>query len=467
MATYRRFPAGFVWGAGTSAYQIEGSPLADGAGMSIQHRYAHMPGNSADGMTGDLLADHYHRWREDVAIMRELGLGAYQFSIAWPRVLPEGTGRVNEKGLDFYDRLVDALLEARVIPAPILHVWDFPATLQDRGGWANRDSADWFAEFAGLVFERLGDREGQWMTICEPLSIAFGGYVGGLLAPRIQDIYAGMRAGHHVLLAHGRAVEAFRATGAKGEIGCSTGVTDLQPASERDEDHAAAERVRIAQNALYLDPVIKGVYPSEAIGWYGEAWPEVRDGDLETISTPVDFVGVTYYTARHVADGPPPPRLRQAGVRWGEADESEYDPWLDTHTVPRGGQATTGIGWSIDPDGLTRALRWLRDRYGDVPLVVTEVGAAFDDQVVDGEVDDAARLAYLRDHAVAAHRAIEAGVDLRGFYVWSFLDTWEFWLGCTARFGLVHIDYETQQRTVKSSARWYRDVMAANAVEAP
>src|SRR5581483_12115759 len=460
------FPKNFVWGAATSAYQVEGSPLADGAGMSIQHTYAHTPGATADGMTGDVLADHYHRWPEDIALMREIGVGAYQFSVAWPRVLPEGVGKVNARGLDFYDRLMDAVLEAGIVPAPILHVWDFPTVLQNQGGWANRDSAEWFAEYARIVFDRLGDREGQWMTICEPLSIAGGGWIAGLLAPRIQDLYAGMRAGHHVLLAHGRAVQAFRASGARGEIGTSTGLTDIQPATDSAADVAAAERYRDNQNALYLDPVLLGRYPSEAPGWYGEAWPEIRDGDLEVISAAVDFAGITYYRSMDVAHGQVPDERRDDRGRWTDADEPSYDPMVDAHTVPRPGTPMTDIGWPIDPDGLTRALVWFRDRYGDVPVVVSETGGAFDDVVANGTVEDPARRAFLRDHMIATHRAIaDHGIDVRGFYVWSFLDTWEFWLGCTARFGLVHIDYDTQTRTLKDSGRWYREVIASNGLE--
>jgi beta-glucosidase len=422
--------------------------------MSIQHRFAHMPGNTVDGTTGDVLADHYNRWREDVAIMKELGLQAYQFSIAWPRVLPEGIGRVNQKGLDFYDELMDALLEAGITPAPILHVWDFPAVLQDRGGWANRDSAEWFGEYAAVVFERLGDRGGQWTTICEPDSIARGAYIEGRHAPCIRDLYAGLRAMHHVLLAHGRAVQAFRASAAKAEIGTSTGVHDIQPASDSERDRVAAERMRIGHNAVYIDPLLLGRYPAEACEWYGEAWPEMADDDLATISAPIDFLGITYYMSFDVADGP------------GGREGSNRDLVLNAHTVPRLEHRRTGIEWPFDADGLTRVLGWLRDRYGDVPVVVTEVGAAFDDVVVDGTVDDRERVSYLRDHVIALHRAIDAGSDVRGCYVWSFLDTWEFAHGCTARFGMVHVDYGTLKRTIKSSGWWYREVMAHNRVAA-
>jgi beta-glucosidase len=463
--TAYRFPEGFVWGAGTSAYQIEGSPLADGAGPSLQHTYAHTPGNVVDGVTGDVLADHYHRWREDVGLMRELGLGAYQFSIAWPRVLPAGDGAVNRKGLDFYDALVDALLEAGVTPVPILHVWDLPLELHYRGGWMNRDSADWFADYAAIVYERLGDRIPQWLTICEPLSIAGGGYIGGLLAPRMHDLYSGLRVAHHVLLAHGRAVEAFRASGAGGEIGTSTGFSDIQPATDSEADRAAAATVNEHHNALYLDPIMRGEYPASIVELYGAAWPDVRDGDLATISAPIDFLGVTYYMGSVVAaaaDG----GSGDAGETFNPlADDEAIDRMLGVRMVPTG-RPVTGIGWDVNPEGLMRALLWLKERYGDFPLVLTETGAAYPDEVVDGAVNDAQRLDFLRRHLVAAHAAIENGVDLRGCFVWSLIDTWEFWLGVTARFGLVHIDYDTKARTVKASGHWYRDVMSANGFDA-
>src|SRR5262245_25388483 len=301
MRTYR-FPAGFVWGAATSAYQIEGSPLADGASPSIQHRYAHTPGNTHQGQTGDLAADHYHRWPQDITLMQQLRLRHYQYSIAWPRILPQGTGPVNRAGLDFYDRLTDGLCAAGVTPTPILHVWDLPGVLQDRGGWANRDCAEWFAEFAAVVFELIGDRASHWFTICEPLSIAHFGHIAGEIAPAMRDVYAGLRAAHHVLLAHGRAVQAFRASGATGQIGTSTIVMDVQPASDRQADRAAAERASAYLNELFLDPVMLGAYPAELVERFGEAWPPVLGGDLEVISSPIDFLGVTYYLGLNVAD---------------------------------------------------------------------------------------------------------------------------------------------------------------------
>jgi beta-glucosidase len=403
MTTYR-FPEGFVWGAGTSAYQIEGSPLADGAGMSIQHTFAHTPGNVEDGVTGDVLADHYNRWPEDVALMKDLGLQAYQFSIAWPRVLPAGVGAVNAKGLEFYDRLLDALLEAGIQPTPILHVWDLPVELHWRGGWMNRDSAEWFAEYATIVFERLGDRVPQWLTVCEPMSIMTG-YQSRLLAPAMHDRYAAMRAAHHTLLAHGRAVQAYRASGATGEIGTSTSFADILPQTDSAEDRAAVERATVNHNALYLDPVMLGRYPEGAAERYGETWPEIRDGDLEVISAPIDFLGVTYYMGQVVSarrhdsaldvDDAPPTTFNPL------ATAEDYDEDLGLREVATG-RPVTGIGWDVNPEGLTRALLWLRARYGDVPLVLTETGAVYEDTVVEGRVRDPERTAFLRDHLVAA-----------------------------------------------------------------
>jgi len=469
MATHR-FPDGFLWGAATSAYQIEGSPLADGAGMSIQHRFAHTPGNTRDGATGDVAADHYNRWREDITIMRELGLPAYQFSIAWPRVLPTGTGDVNKPGIDFYDRLVDGLLEAGIEPCPILHVWDLPGELQDQGGWANRDSADWFAEYAAIAFDRLGDRAANWLTICEPSSIVFGGYMAGVVPPAVKDIYAGLRAGHHILLAHGRAVQAFRASDASGKIGTSSTIKVAKPASSDPADVAAAERSTLYHTGLWLDPVMLGTYPEEITRLFGDAWPEVSDEDLATISQPIDFVGVTYYSRDVVAAERPAVDEVAAGngnvESFVEERRQTMGRLMGVRVIPAVGQLT-GIDWPIDAEGAYDALIWLRDRYGNPPIYMAESGAAFNDVVIDGKVADPERISFIRDYLAAAHRAIAEGVDLRAWFVWSFLDTYEFWLGYSARFGLVHIDYDSLARTVKDSGFWFRDVIAANGFELP
>jgi beta-glucosidase len=465
--TSLEFPDEFLWGAATSAYQIEGSPLADGGAASIQHRFAHTPGNTLAGATGDVAADHYNRFRDDVELMKELGLGAYQFSVPWSRVVPEGHGTVNEKALDFYDALIDELLEAGIKPAPVLYVWEMPGAAQDRGGWANRDSAQWFAEFSAAAFGRLGDRATHWFTICEPQSAAHFGYVLGELAPCIRDIYAGMRAAHHLLLGQGLAVEAFRASGAKGEIGNYHALTDILPASDDEADIAAADRTNAYINTMYLDAIMRGEYPQSMIDWLGDAWPEVRDGDMETISAPLDFLGFSYYSHSVVADA-----SRGGGDGDRQVDDigaagpldAGVERLLKVRALPPS-NPTTGLGWEIVPDGLRRMLNWVSDRYDRPPLYIGEMGASFDDAVsADGEVHDPERTGYIRDHIRAANEAIADGVDLRGLFIWALMDTYEFNLGYGTKFGLIRVDYETQERTIKDSGYWYRDVIRANAL---
>ncbi len=462
------FPDGFLWGAATSAYQIEGSPLADGGAPSIQHRFAHTPGNTVDRSSGDVAADHYHRYRDDVALMKELGLGAYQFSVPWSRVVPDGHGAVNQKGLDFYDALVDALLDAGIKPVPVLYVWELPGAAQDRGGWANRDCADWFAAFSEAAFDRIGDRATHWFTICEPQSVAHFGYVLGELAPCIRDIYAGMRAAHHLLLGQGKAVQAFRASGATGEIGNYHALTDILPASDSDADVAAAERTNAYVNTMYLDAIVRGEYPESMVERFGDAWPAVADGDMEAISTPLDFLGFSYYShsvVRDAGSGAPDGERRVDDIGAAGPLDAGVERLLDVRALPPT-RPLTGLGWEIVPDGLRRQLNWVKDRYDDPPIYIGEMGASFDDTVgEDGRVADIDRLAYNRDHIAAAHGAIEDGVDLRGLFLWALMDTYEFNLGYTTKFGLIRVDYETQERTIKESGHWYRDVMARNALE--
>ena len=454
MTTYR-FPDGFLWAAAAAACQIEGAPFADGAGPSIQHRYAQTPGVVPAGQSEIVAADHYHRFREDVSIMGDLGLQAYQFSVSWSRVFPEGTGSLNDAGLDFYDRLTDALVAAGIAPVPILYVWDLPGVLQDRGGWANRDCAGWFADYASAVIDRLGDRATHWLTICEPWSI-IQDYLQGGSAHTGQDLYAAARATHHLLLGHGRAVEAFRASDATGEIGTpSTPAFDLHPASDSEEDAAAVDRARGHYMNMFFDPVLKGEYPVAAVEPFGEAWPQIHEGDMATISTPVDFVGVTYYAGIAVGDGRDAEASKKANWMLGSVAEH----LLDIHLVPQPGPPPNG-SWLYNPDGVVNVLTWLSERYGDHPVYITENGTTV------AEVDDVAKIEYIRDHLIAAHRAIAEGIDLRGWFVWAVMDTWEFSRGFQP-YGLIKIDHGTLKRTVRSSGYWYRDVISANAVEGP
>jgi beta-glucosidase len=445
MSNPPRFPDDFLWGASTSAYQIEGAPLADGAGPSIWQRFTHSPGLTANGDTGDVACDHYHRWREDVALMREIGLGAYRFSISWSRVLPEGRGRVNRTGLDFYSRLVDALLDGGIRPNVTLFHWDLPEALDDRGGWLNPDVADWFADYARVVYDALDDRVPMWATLNEPWVVTDGGYLHGTLAPGHRNLFEAPRATHNLLRAHARGVQAYRAGGGRHRIGLVVNIEPKYPASDSPEDLAATARAHAYMNRQYLDPVLLGRYPDEMREVFGEAWPEFPAEDLRLLQEKLDFIGVNYYTRSVVRDDPRALPVRASAVRQPQ-------------------HAHTETGWEFYPDGLTDTLVWITERYGRIPLYVTENGAAFYDppHAIDGEVRDPLRVWYYREHLRAARRAIERGVDLRGYYAWSLLDNFEWSLGYAKRFGLVHVNYGTLERTPKESARVYADVIRTN-----
>ncbi|HUL48156.1 MAG TPA: GH1 family beta-glucosidase [Steroidobacteraceae bacterium] len=437
------FPDRFLWGCATSAYQIEGSPLADGAAPSIWERFVHTPGNVRDGSTGDVACDHYRRYREDVALMASLGLKAYRFSVSWSRVLPEGCGPVNPAGLAFYDRLTDELLRHGIEPVVTLHHWDLPAALFDRGGWLNPDSSEWFADYARVLYRKLDDRVKLWATINEPWVIADGGYVLGALAPGHRSLTEAPIVSHRLLRAHGAAVQAYRSEG-KHQIGLVVNVEPKHPASGRPEDVAAAERANAYMNRQYLDPVFHGRYPSELAEIFGTAWPQWPEADYQLISQPIDFLGVNYYTRSVTRFEPSAQPVRATSVRQPGAVYTEMD-------------------WEVYPRGLTDTLRWVKERYGDLPLYVTENGAAFDDPpLAAGRLEDAPRVEYLRAHLRALRAALEAGVDVRGYFVWSLLDNFEWVLGYAKRFGIVHVDFQSQRRTPKASADYYSRVIASN-----
>ena len=446
MSDSYRFPDDFLWGAATSAYQIEGSPTADGAGRSMWHRFSHTPGNIWLDQTGDVACDHYRRYKDDVAIMSELGLNAYRFSVAWGRVYPQGTGAVNKKGVDFYSRLVDALLEKGIKPNVTLYHWDLPEALDDRGGWLNRDIAEWFCDYAVTMFDALGDRVEMWSTLNEPWVVTDGGYLSGVLAPGHSNLFEAPIATHNLLRAHGTAVERFRSTKAakKGKIGLVVNLEPKYPASQSPEDLAAVQRADAYMNRQYLDPVFLGKYPAEMRDIFGEAWPEWADDDMRLIKQPIDFLGVNYYTRRV------------------ERHHPEYLP-LRTKHVPQPQHTTTDTHWEVFPEALTRVLLWVNERYGasKLPIYITENGAAFYDppHTIDGRIEDPLRVEYYRQHLRAAHEAMSKGVNLRGYYAWSLLDNYEWAHGYGKRFGIVHVDYSTQQRTVKSSGRYYSSVI--------
>jgi len=437
------FPAGFLWGAATSAYQVEGSPLADGAGPSIWQRFCHTPNMVRDGDTGDVACDHYRRYRQDVALMRELGLNAYRFSISWSRVLPSGRGAVNAAGLDFYERLVDALLQHRIEPMVTLFHWDLPAALDDLGGWLNPDIAAWFADYATVVFRRLDDRVKLWATLNEPWVVTDGGYLHGALAPGHRNRFEAPIATHQLMRAHGAAVRAYRGVG-RNRIGVVVNLEPKYPASEDPADRAATARADAYMNRQYLDPMLLGRYPDELAEIFGEAWPNWPPEDLESIKQPLDFVGINYYTR--------------------SVTRFDKDAWPLRAVPVRQKRATyTETGWEVFAQGLTDILVSVKKRYGNVPLYITENGAAFfDPPTAEGDcVDDPLRVDYLRKHVAAIHSAIAAGVDLRGYFAWSLFDNFEWSLGYSKRFGIVHVDFETQKRTPKSSARLYSRIIAS------
>jgi len=439
-----QFPDRFLWGAATSAYQVEGSPLADGAGPSIWQRFCHTPNLVLDGDNGDVACDHYRRYRDDVKLMRDLGLRAYRFSISWSRVMPSGRGPVNQRGLDFYERLVDALLENGIEPMATLFHWDLPAALDDLGGWLNPDIAQWFADYASVVFAKLDDRIKLWATLNEPWVVTDGGYLHGALAPGHRNLFEAPIATHHLLRAHGAAVAAYRAHG-RHEIGIVVNIEPKYAASGAPADREATERADAYMNRQYLDAVLLGRYPERLAEIFGEAWPAWGAEDLDSISRPIDFVGINYYT-RSVT--------RYDSAKW------------PVHAAPvRQKQATyTETGWEVFPQGLVDTLVAIKDRYDNPRVYVTENGAAFFDPPVatNGRVVDPLRVDYLQGHILAVHEALAKGVNVHGYFAWSLLDNFEWSLGYSKRFGIVHVNFETQQRTLKDSARHYARIIATN-----
>jgi beta-glucosidase len=423
----RRFPAGFVWGAATASYQVEGAVAADGRGESIWDRFAHTPGRVWNGDTGDVACDHYHLYREDVALMAELGLDAYRFSIAWPRVVPDGSGAVNQPGLDFYDRLVDELLEHGIEPYPTLYHWDLPQALEDAGGWPERATAEAFARYAGIVAERLGDRVRHIATLNEPYVVAELGYGVGSHAPGRTEPDAALAAAHHLLVAHGLAAAAIRSAAPDAEVGIVLNFHPKHPATAHMLDHEAAIVAHDRLNRWYLDPIAGRGYPEEAVhaaGWHRE---EVQDGDLGLIASPLDFLGINYY-CRHLVRSPFLPAL------------SSTD-----------GREQTEMGWEVYPEGLLEVLEFAASRTGDLPLYVTENGAAYPLDARD-PTSDPDRVSFLERHFEAALTAIERGLPLRGYFVWSLLDNFEWPHGYSYRFGIVHVDFDTLERRVRDSA---------------
>ena len=440
------FPEHFVWGAATAAYQIEGAVREGGRGISIWDTFSHTPGKVANGDDGDVACDHYHRYSDDVALMRELGLGGYRFSIAWPRVFPTGSGRPNAEGLDFYRRLIDELHAADITPYVTLYHWDLPQALQDQGGWGNRDTALRFGEYAHAVISALGSGVQHWFTINEPWVAAFLGHLMGLHAPGARDLPLALQAAHNLMLAHGQGMSALRSEMRPGdEAGIVLNLAPVQPAGDSNADLEAAAGGDGFMNRWFLDALYRGHYPDDVARLYGDAMPEIAPGDMELISQPTDVLGINYY------------------FRWLMAHDPEAQPFQARLVVPPSAPVTA-MGWEVYPEGLYQVLTRVHADYGPSRILVTENGAAYEDVVEDGQVDDPDREAYLREHLLQAYRAIEEGVPLGGYFVWSLLDNFEWSLGYGKRFGVIYVDYATQERIVKRSGHWYAQVTRENRV---
>lgn len=446
----KQFPQGFVWGSATASYQIEGAAHEDGRGESIWDRYCAVPGNVLGGDTGDVACDHYHRYKEDVALMKRMGLQAYRFSVAWPRVLPNGRGEVNQKGLQFYSDLVDELLAAGIEPYVTLYHWDLPQALQDIGGWANPDMPQYFLDYSKVLFDKLGDRVTHWITLNEPYCAAFLGNSEGRQAPGLRDFSTAVRVAYHMYLGHGLVVRHFRESGRAGQIGITLNLMGRLPYSDSAADKAAAHRADGYLNRWFADPILKGSYPADMVALYrekGVVLPDFRPEDLALMSQKLDFVGLNYYNDFYV-----------------KADETKW-PLGFAIENPKN-LPVTDRDWPVTEQGFTAMLLRMKNEYGVENIYVTENGASYHDVVtLDGTVDDGPRRDYLRRHILAMHDAIQAGAPVKGYFLWSLYDNFEWGFGYSSRFGIVFVDFATQQRTVKESGHWYSRVIAANAVE--
>ncbi|MFH9740903.1 GH1 family beta-glucosidase [Streptomyces roseolus] len=460
------FPPGFLWGAATAAYQIEGAVAEDGRTPSIWDTFSHTPGKVAGGDTGDIACDHYHRYRTDVTLMSHLGLQAYRFSLAWPRVQPDGRGPANAAGLDFYSRLVDELLDAGVQPVATLYHWDLPQALEDEGGWTVRETAERFGAYAALAADALGDRVALWTTLNEPWCSAFLGYGSGVHAPGRTDPALALRAAHHLNLAHGRATAALRATlPSHAQVAVSLNLHQVRPLTTDPADLDAARRIDAVANRVFTGPMLSGGYPADLLADTAHVidWDAlVQPGDEAAIGAPIDLLGINYYTPAVVSA--PVPGAAAAHHAHGESDHSPWPGSEDvTFHLPPGD--TTDMGWTIDPTGLYDLLTATSRAHPGLPLAITENGAAFPDiRSADGRFHDQERIDYIHQHLAAVHRAIADGADVRGYFLWSLLDNFEWAYGYQKRFGAVHVDYTTQLRTPKASARWYSKAISANAI---
>jgi beta-glucosidase len=451
------FPNDFLWGTATAAYQIEGAVEEDGRGRSIWDTFSHTPGKVLHGDTGDIACDHYHRLDEDLDLLAKLGAKAYRFSVAWPRIQPNGSGAKNQKGIDFYRRLVDGLRQRDIEPMLTLYHWDLPQALEDNGGWTVRETSERFADYAGIVYEALSNDVKYWITLNEPWVAAWMGHGYGAHAPGYADPAKALSATHHLLLGHGLALQNMRSAAGladENQLGVTLVLQPARPSRDREADVEAVRRVDGQANRLYLDPLFHSEYPEDLLSYYrerGVELPPVQQGDMDVISSDLNFLGVNYYFRHAVRDAP-------------DQELSEV-PFSDLNArviIPHDAE-TTAMGWTVEPEGLTEILVRVKEEYADLPIYITENGRAVDDYAdPEGDINDEERVSYLDRHFRAAHQAIEQGVDLAGYFVWSLLDNFEWAEGYSKRFGIVHVDYPTQRRTPKKSYEWYRGVIERN-----
>lgn len=442
-----RFPENFVWGAATASYQIEGAYDEDGKGESIWDRFSRTPAKVQDGDRGGIACDFYHRYQDDIKLMKAISLNAYRFSIAWSRIFPQGKGQINQRGLDFYERVVDELLDSDIEPFVTLYHWDLPQALQEEGGWANKDTVGYFKDYAEEVSKKLGDRVHFWITHNEPWVVSFLGHHSGIHAPGIKNLSTALKVSHHLLLSHGETVAVIRDNGdEKTQVGIAFNLSSVHPASESEEDKKAAKRYDGYLNRWFLDPIYKGSYPEDMLALYGDELPEIRTKDLERISTKIDFLGVNYYFRTVI-----------------KADKKEA--FLGLSSVKPTGAEYTEMDWEIYPAGIYQILKRVHNDYDAPVIYITENGVAFPDKIdKNGRVNDESRIKYLKGHFLQAHRAIGEGVKLSGYFVWSLLDNFEWAYGYSRRFGLIYTDYPTQKRIIKASGWWYKRVIEENGV---
>lgn len=460
----RKFPENFIWGAATASYQIEGAAQEDGRGPSIWDTMSHTPGKILNNDTGDVAANHYHRWEEDIAHMSRLGLDAYRLSVAWPRIQPTGKGAVNQAGVDFYKRLLEGLREAGIAPWVTLYHWDLPQALEDEGGWPNRDTAFRFADYADIMARELGDLVDTWMTVNEPWCSAFLGYAAGAHAPGRQEPAASYYAAHHLNLGHGLATQAIRAQIPGAPVSAAINLHIVNPVDDHPDNLLAKQQIDLMANEVFLQPLLEGQYPQELLDLTGNFvdWSVIRDGDLEQIKQPLDVLGLNYYstqTVQHPSRGaghvPGADGHKATGAScWPGAEHVQF--------LPVEGKRTA-MGWNIDPEGFTAAINLLSQRYPDLPLIISENGSAWHDELTDeGRVHDQDRIEYLHDHLEAMGQAMDQGADVRGYLAWSLMDNFEWGWGYDRRFGILRINYDTQDRIWKDSAYWYRKVIATD-----